>query len=146
MAQHELAGDSILLFIDPAGGTDYDTVVCLNNQTWSGGTQIIDASSKCGPNTLPGQANPQKVDFDGNQVFDADSGKISGVDLYPLQRDKTTIGWKIAPVDPIEGDEILYGTGFIADLSKEYAKGSPATFAGSISVYGDTLQDIYGVS
>ena len=144
--QHELAGDAILLFIDKNGGTNYDTVVCLNNQAWTGGTTIIDASSKCGPNTLPGISNPQKVDFDGIQVFDEDAGKIGSVDLYPLQRDKTTIGWKIAPLDPQIGDEILSGTGFIADLSKEYAKGSPAGFKASISVYGAALQEIYSGS
>ena len=143
MAEHKLSGNDILLFIDPAGGTTYDTVICLTNQTWKGGVSIIDASTKCGPDSLPGKPNPQTVTFDGQHIYDATTGRISGPGLLPLMQNSTTIGWKISPVVLQNGDEILTGTGFISELDKAYSDNSPATFTGTISIYGQTTQEIY---
>jgi hypothetical protein len=67
---------------------------------------------------------------------DPNSGKISGTSLRVLLRNKTTIGWKIAPVSPQTGDEIEYGTGYLSELSSTYAFDSVGTFTGTIQPYG----------
>ena len=142
MAEHKLSGKDILLFIDPLGGTEYDTIVCLTNQTWQGSTNVIDATSKCGPDSLPGtQSN--SISFEGQNLFDPVNG-YSGADLFVLWKNSTTIGWKIAPVSPTTGDETLEGTGFISELSKNYNQTDPSTFSGTLSIYGSTTQTISG--
>jgi predicted secreted protein len=140
---HKLSGKDILLFIDPNGGSAYETVVCLTNQTWQGSTNVIDATSKCGPDSLPGtQSN--SISFEGQQLFGITegAGQVSGINLFSLWAAQTTIGWKIVPVEPITGDELLFGTGFISELSKNYNQSDPTTFSGTLSIYGGTTQSV----
>ena len=136
MAEHKVAGGTMLLFIDPAGGTDYDTVVCLTSVSKSDSITVVDASSACGPDKSPGTLELSYA-FEGQHLQDPDSGKISGTSLRQLLRAKTTIGWKIAPESPVAGDEIESGTGFLSELSSTYAFDSIGTFSGTINPYGD---------
>lgn len=136
MSDRKVSGKDILLFIDPEGGTDYKTVVCLTSQTYThGSTPVTDATTKCGPDSLPGIPAPDKIDFEGVQLFDPATGKLAIFDLSILKKNVTTIGWKMAPVEPLGGDVIKVGRGFISDLSESYPIDN-STFSGSISVYG----------
>lgn len=135
MAEHKVAGGTMLLFIDPAGGTDYDTVVCLTSVGKSDSVNVVDASSACGPDKSPGTLEIS-YSFEGQHLQDPVTGKISGTSLRQLLRDKTTIGWKIAPESPVAGDEIEEGTGFISELSSTYSYSEIGTFSGSIQPYG----------
>lgn len=142
MAEHKLSGADILLFIDPAGGTSYKTLVCLTNQSFTGSSNVIDATSKCGADSLPGtQSN--SISFEGQQLFDPETGRVSVISLHSLWQNKTTIGWKIAPVSPVAGDEIMTGTGFISELGKTYDQNSPAAFTGTLSIYGTATSEEY---
>lgn len=125
----------MLLFIDPAGGTDYDTVVCLTSVGKSDSINVVDASSACGPDKSPGTLEIS-YSFEGQHLQDPVSGKISGTSLRQLLRAKTTIGWKIAPESPVAGDEIEEGTGYLSELSSTYSYDSVATFSGSLQPYG----------
>jgi len=136
MAEHKVAGGTMLLFIDPTGGTDYDTVVCLTSVSKSDSITVVDASSACGPDKSPGTLELSYA-FEGQHLQDPTTGKISGTSLRQLLRSKTTIGWKIAPESPVTGDEIESGTGFLSELSSTYAFDSVATFTGSINPYGE---------
>jgi hypothetical protein len=135
MAEHKVAGGTMLLFIDPLGGTSYDTVVCLTSVSKADSVTVVDASSACGPDKSPGTVE-LSYGFEGQHLQDPDSGKISGTSLRQLLRSKTTIGWKIAPESPVTGDEIESGTGFLSELSSTYAFDSVATFTGSINPFG----------
>lgn len=135
MAEHKVAGGTMLLFIDPAGGTDYDTVVCLTSVGKSDSINVVDASSACGPDKSPGTLEIS-YSFEGQHLQDPVSGKISGTSLRQLLRAKTTIGWKIAPESPVTGDEIEEGTGYLSELSSTYAYDSVATFSGTLQPYG----------
>jgi len=135
MAEHKVAGGTMLLFIDPNGGTDYDMVVCLTSVSKSDSITVVDASSACGPDKSPGTLELSYA-FEGKHLQDPTTGKISGTSLRQLLRAKTTIGWKIAPESPVAGDEIESGTGFLAELSSTYAFDSVGTFTGSIQPYG----------
>ena len=136
MAEHKVAGGTMLLFIDPAGGTDYDMVVCLTSVSKSDSITVVDASSACGPDKSPGTLELSYA-FEGQHLQDPTTGKISGTSLRQLLRAKTTIGWKIAPESPVAGDEIESGTGFLSELSSTYAFDSVGVFSGTISPYGD---------
>lgn len=141
MAEHKVAGGTMLLFIDPAGGTDYDTVVCLTSVSKADSITVVDASSACGPDKSPGTLELSYA-FEGQHLQDPDSGKVSGTSLRQLLRAKTTIGWMIAPETPVTGDEIEEGTGFLSELSSTYAFDSVGTFTGTIQPYGDPTLSI----
>lgn len=142
MAEHKVQGGTMLLFIDPAGGTAYDTVVCLTSVGKSDSVNVIDAASACGPDKSPGVLDLSYT-FEGQHLQDPNSGKISGTDLRILLRGKTTIGWKIEPVTPVAGDEIESGTGFLSELSSTYAFDSVGTFSGSLQPIGTPNLDTY---
>ena len=135
MAEHKVQGGTMLLFIDPAGGTDYDTVVCLTSVGKEDTVDEIDAASACGPDSSPGNLS-LSYSFEGQHLQDPDTGKISGTSLRQLLRSKTTIGWMIAPETPVEGDEIESGTGYLSSLSSTYAFDSVGTFSGTLRPFG----------
>lgn len=142
MSEHKVQGGTMLLFIDPAGGTAYSTVVCLTSVGKSDSVNVIDAASACGPDKSPGVLDLSYT-FEGQHLQDPSSGKISGTDLRILLRNKTTIGWKIEPVSPTTGDEIESGTGFLSELSSTYAFDSVGTFSGSLQPIGTPSIDTY---
>ncbi len=141
MAEHKLSGNDILLFIDPSGGTSYDTVVCLTSQSLKRTTNTIDAASKCGPDKLAGTQDIS-IDFEGQNLYDAASGKVSESDLHDLWAGKTTIGWKYAPASPVTGDVSYAGTGFISDLTANAADADPSTFTATIQVKGSITKTV----
>ena len=135
MSEHKVAGGTMLLFIDPTGGTSYDTVVCLTSVGKSDSVNVVDASSACGPDKSPGTLEIS-YSFEGQHLQDPVTGKISGTSLRSLLRNKTTIGWKISPESPAIGDEIEEGTGYLSELSSTYAYDSVGTFSGTLQPYG----------
>lgn len=141
MAERKVNGKDILLFIDPAGGVDYKTVVCLTSNSKKLATATLDAASKCGPDTRPG-AQTVSVDFAGQVVVAPDTGRVSEGDLFDLWKGTTNIGWKIGPAVPVDGDVIYTGQGFISDLSDTYDMNG-ATFTGTIGVSGFPVKTIY---
>src|SRR6188768_3725487 len=135
MAEHKVLGGTMLLEIDPNGGTDYDTVVCLTSVGKSDTVAVVDAASACGPDNSPGVLQISYT-FEGQHLQDPDTGKISGTSLRILLRAKTTVGYRISPITPVDGDEIESGTGFFSDLSSTYAFDSFGTFTGTLNPYG----------
>lgn len=136
MAEHKVRGDNkMLLWIDPAGGTHYDMVVCLLRVSKEDTVADTDAASACGPDSSPG-ALTLNYTFEGQHLQDPATGKISGTSLRQLLRNKTTVGWLIAPQTPVSGDEIESGTGFFTSLNSEYAFDTVGTFTGSFKAYG----------
>lgn len=135
MAEHKVDGGTMLLFIDPTGGTNYDTVVCLTSIGNSMSVQPIDASSACGPDKSPGAIDISYT-FEGQHLQDPITGQISGTDLRILLMAEQTVGWKLSPETPVAGDEIQEGTGFISELSSTYAFDTIGVFSGSLMPYG----------
>lgn len=134
MAEHKVQGGNMLLFIDPAGGTSYSMVVCLTNVGKKDSVAIVDAASACGPDKSPGVLD-LSYSFEGQHLQDP-TGTISGTSLRQLLRNKTTVGFMIAPDSPVVGDEIEEGTGYFSELSSSYAFNSVGTFTGSLQPYG----------
>ena len=136
MAEHRIASKTVLLYIDPAGGTAYNTVVCLTEITRSDTRTTTDASSFCGPNKALGPLEVGERNFTGFHLMDPNTGSISGANLRTLLYSGATIGYKIGPATPVTGDETEVGTAFIGSLSDTYALDTDATFQGGIQPYG----------
>ena len=136
MSEHKVSPGTMLLFIDPNGGTAYDTVICLKSVSITDSVASIDISSWCGPGKLPG-LNDITLSFDGYHIQDNVSGSISGTDLRILLRNKTTIGWKLCPESIVIGDEIQSGQGFLDSLSSTYDFNNVGSFNFTIIVKGD---------
>lgn len=134
MAEHKVSGDDVFLFIGTDGVT-YPTVVCLTAEGITRATNIIDAKTKCGPDSQPG-TQTNGVTFEGQSMYDPTAGRISVDDLDDYWRTKRTIYWKIGKITPAIGDITYYGTGFIAQLDENFQMDTPSTFTGSIGVYG----------
>ena len=135
MAEHKIDGGTMLLFIDPAGGTNYDTVVCLTSVGQSMSVQPVDASSACGPDKSPGAIDISYT-FEGQHLQDPITGQISGTDLRLLLMAEQTVGWKLSPETPVAGDEIQEGTGYLSELSSTYSYSEIGVFSGTLQPYG----------
>lgn len=135
MAEHNPIVGGVLLFIDPLGGTSYDTIVCMQSLDTSNELAVIDADSACGPKKLPGQFT-FGVEFEGLQLQDPSSGKLSGSDLKQLFLNKTVFTYKIAPTTPVTGDEVQTGRAFISSISDSYSYNDAATFSMSLQPEG----------
>jgi TP901-1 family phage major tail protein len=135
MAERKLAGKDMLFFIDPAGGTSYSTVVCLTSQTYDRTKNTIDATTKCGPDTLNGTAT-RTISLEGVVLYGPDAGKVSEYALDNYWEDDTLVGWKLAEVSPEAGSIIYQGTGRLSDLSTTYGQDGAATFSATLQVSG----------
>lgn len=135
MAEHKPIVGGVLLLIDPLGGTSYDTVVCMQSLDTTNEVASIDADSACGPDKLPGLFT-FGVDFEGLQLQDPASGKLSGSDLKQLFLNKTVFSYKIAPATPVTGDEVQTGKAFISSIGDSYSYNDAATFSMSLQPVG----------
>ena len=135
----KINGKDILLFIDPAGATDYDTVVCLTSNGLNRSTATEDASSKCGPDVGPG-SQTITIPFAGFVVVEPGTGRMSSPSMNDLWKNSTNIGWKIGPVTPTTGDVTYTGTGWISNLDETFDQNGRATYTGTIQVTGNITQ------
>lgn len=137
--RRQISGIDVLLQIDPAGGTNFDLVVCLTSNGIERTTQVIDAASKCGPEKLPGVRSIQ-IPFAFNDVLDANNGEISESDLHDLWQNQTIITFKYGKITPGAGDVTYTGTGFISDLKSTAAQNAASASTCTIEVQGDLVQ------
>jgi len=143
MAEHKVQPSTMLLLIDPTGGTSYSTVVCLKSISKNDSVAAIDASSVCGNKKFAGVSD-LSYSFDGILLQDPNSGKISGTELRILLRGFTKFGFKITPLSPQIGDEIEEGNGFFSDLSSSYSFDDVGNFNGTFSPKGTPTLTIFG--
>lgn len=146
----KIAGNDVFLFIDVTTSTtsgatpsNWDTVVCLTSKSLKRVTQVIDAASQCGPDTLAGNQTIT-VDFEGQQLLDPETDQLSGAYLHDVWADKRTFHWKLSTATPAADDVVYTGKGFLSDLSDNYGDNSPSTFTGSIAVKGTISRHVTG--
>ncbi len=145
MAERKIAGKDVLLFLDLAGGTAYDMIVCLTQNSIKRTTAQTENASKCGPDVGAG-AQTITIDFTGQVVYDAAANRVSEGDLHDAWSDSRTVGWKMGTLDPITGDVIYSGQGFISDLSADYSM-TGATFTATIGIQnGPIVKTIFAGS
>lgn len=142
----KVEASTVFLFIDPAGGTDYSSLVCLTNFKFPRKINMINADTMCGPDKKAGTLDIGDITFDGQTFINPSTGEISSVNLHNLLINKTTIGWKIAPAVILPGSETFYGTGVVSGLDNDYSFDKVGSFSGSIGVYGVPVQTIEPIS
>lgn len=139
--ENKTQGKLVLLAIDPTGGTDYDTIVCLTSNSFSSDTNVIDGNSKCGSDQSPGTQS-ETIDFEGQQYINPDAGTVSAADLYTLKKNQTTFGWKIFEEPSRAGSITKEGQGFLSSYSEDAGVDDYATFSGTITIKGLATQTI----
>ncbi len=139
----KIAASTYLLWIDPAGGTTYDLVACLNNFGLSGSVSTNDASTMCGPGSTPGTLT-YDIALDAVYIINPDTGIISAPGLFDLFQNRTSFTWKIGPAIPAAGDVTKTGAGYLSKYDEKFDKAAPAGFSGTITVDGLIDQDVNG--
>lgn len=141
MAERKIDGADVLLFIDPAGGTAYDLIVCLTANSFNAALNEIDSKTKCGADKAPGTPSFE-VSFEGQIIYSPDTDRVSTGSLYTLLTGKTTVGWKMGKATPVTGDIVYSGTAFISKLDQTFPEEGRATFSGALGIYGTPTQTI----
>ena len=136
MAERKITANTWLLMIDTAGGTAYDTVVCLTDWSFPRSRAEIDSKSFCGPDKSVGQLESGPIDFSGITMLGLGTVTVSTVQLDVAFKANTTIGWKIAPAVPITGDLIYSGTGALSKLDDSASTDDNPKFSAAISIFG----------
>jgi hypothetical protein len=141
MAEHKLNGEDWILKIDTAGGTSYETVVCLKSFKFNSQNAEVDASSFCGQEKRPG-IEAETVDIEAINLYDASTGKVSGPDLYATKQAKTKIGCSITRATPVTGDPVKVFQAYIMNYSEDYSHNSVAAWTAQLAVSGSVTQTI----
>ena len=139
MAERKLTGKDNLFFIDFAGGTDYDTIVCLTAQSYSRTTDEIDAATKCGPDTQPGKQK-QTISIEGQIMLSPVAGKASMSAMHDAWAAITNFTWKYGPAIGTDGDIVYSGTGFFSKLDENADNDNPSTFSATVGILGDVVK------
>lgn len=141
MAERKINAKTVLLFIDPLGGTAYSTVVCVTNIDFGITNNEVDADSFCGPDKIPG-TQEYSSSFDAQILLDPNTGKISADEIFTLAQNRTTFSFKISPAVPVAGDIVKTGQAFFSEYSENYSTDSVATFTATLGVKGAVTQTV----
>lgn len=132
----EINGSSIIVAIDPAGGTNYRLIVCLTTNTMSTGITELDASSKCNPagKWIAGTKIDQSVTGQGN-LLDPDTGVPTNMgfpELYSLLIAGTIVTGKFGKLSPTTGEAIYTGPMLITKCEEVAPYDALVTFSFTI--------------
>ena len=143
MAEHKVQPSTMLLLIDPNGGTNYSTVVCLKSISKSDSVGVIDASSVCGYKRFAG-VTELSYSIEGILLQDPKFPRISGSELRLLLRGFTKFGYKITPLNPQIGDEIEEGKAFFSAISSSYSFDDVGNFSATFNPKGTPTLTVIG--
>jgi len=141
MAERKVNPKTILMFIDPLGGTSYDTVVCVTNIDFGITNNEVDADSFCGPDKIPG-TQEYSSSFDAQILLDPSTGKVSADEIFTLAQNRSTFSFKIAPAIPASGDIVKTGSAFFSEYSENFSNDGVATFSATLGIKGSVLQTV----
>ena len=127
MADRELQGKDFLLFLDPAGGTDYKVVVCLTANNFNRSRNTSETSTFCGTKVSYGP-EVLEVGASGEVILDTSATKTSLEDLDVSFRNNTVVGWKLGETTPTTGSITYTGTGRISQLNLSNSAEGAAQF------------------
>jgi hypothetical protein len=141
MADTEVRGREWLLLIDADDNGSYLPVACLTSVSISSELDEIDANSKCGNKTLPGDVFSQEISFEGIAIDQTGTPtKDSYNSLYTLHKNKTKFPFKLGKASPVTGDIIYSSTGgYILSWELTSDDNDVNKFSGSIKPEVPTL-------
>ncbi len=123
----------------------FNMVACLTKKELNTDVNIIDGTSDCGSDFEPGFSKTS-VSLSGfvDYAF-LTNDNVSGPTLLTLQQDATKFNFRIEPVDdPIDGDQLLEGYGFIANYKQTFDTDTMIGFDCTLQVKGNVTQTITG--
>lgn len=142
MSNRKQLGTDYLLFVNT--GTTLSPIwkipLCQTNLVLNTPMNVIDTTSKCGPDSMVDNAQ-ETVEFEG-QILQKDATNTTHMSLFALRqlyRQKGVLEFKAGPKGETEADDgkIIYSfTGTITNLSDTYGNGDVGTVSGSINVSG----------
>lgn len=141
MAYRKVTGSDILFSIDLAGGTAYSLVMCLTGQTLAITNNIIDAATKCGPDSRAGKQD-QNLSIEGQMILSPDSLQMGIAAMFTASQAKTEFSWTMGPATPVTGDVTYTGRGFFGELSQSFPDADNATFSATIGIVGTIVQTV----
>jgi len=123
----------ILLIGDGATPTEgFDPVACLTDNSFQITNNDISTDTKCGTIHEPGTQNAT-VNFAGTVLLDP-TGKVSASALFDLAKSKEFFNFQYGPADPVDGDLIRSGRGYITSYEESDPVNAQATFTGTIQL------------
>lgn len=116
MAERKLKSRGWLLYASNDGGTTQKIIACLTSKTLNSSNGMIDGSSDCGDEYLPGDKVEQSFDVEGFTTLGATATKVSSSELYTYWTGKTEFHAEIKRAVEVAGDVSYAGNVFVSDL------------------------------
>lgn len=135
MAERNASANSrILLIGDGATPTEeFNPMACLTENSLNGTTNVTTTETKCGTITEPGTQNAT-VQFAGTILLDPANDKQSAGAMFTLWKNKTWFNFKYGPANPVTGDLVKIGRGFISTYEESDGVNTIPTFSGTITL------------
>lgn len=134
MAERKLKSRSWLLYASNDGGTTQKVIACLTSKELSNSNGVIDGSSDCGDEYLPGDKFEQSFAIEGFTTLGATATKVSSSELYTYWTGKTTFHAEIKRATEVAGDVSYAGDVFVSDLTINASDNELVTFTATLTV------------
>jgi hypothetical protein len=134
---NQKVGQYYALSVGSGGSPEtWTPVACLSKKELTINNQVIDATSDCGPNYLPGFAN-NKLSLSGFIDFN-NAATVSGDDFIDYATNQLLKFWNISPVEtPVQGDITLVFNGFITNLKIGMSTNNMVSFDCDVQINGN---------
>lgn len=134
MAERKLKSRSWLLYASDDGGTTQKVIACLTSKELTSSAPLIDGSSDCGDEYIPGDKVEQSFAIEGFTTLGAEASKVSSSQLYTYFTSKTLFHAEIKRFSESVGDVSYEGTVFVSDLSINASDNELVTFTATLTV------------
>lgn len=135
----EILGKVTLLEIDPAGGTSYRTLVCIEDFELSMSSSVETTETQCGQFNVPGTPGAQ-VSFNAVTNAFPTASEISYEDLATVLNNVTKISVRVqnASQTSLSAGAAFYHAfdGYVTNLSMPVASNGVVKFTGTIQSTG----------
>jgi hypothetical protein len=127
---------------DGASPEAWILVACLNNKGFKIANKVIDGTSDCGPDYLPGFPNSTVA---GKGFLTISQPNVqSSKSMFIIAQTQVSKDWLIQPVDtPTTGDPSWSFTGFLSNFAQDFNTDAMAEFSFDIQVQGYITQDVF---
>lgn len=134
MAERKIKSRSWLLYASNDAGVTQKVIACLTSKELSNSNGVIDGSSDCGDEYLPGDKFEQSFAIEGFTTLGAAATKVSQSELYTYWTGKTSFNAKIKRATEIAGDVSYQGDVFVSDLTINASDNELVTFTATLTV------------
>lgn len=140
MANEKILGNKINVELDVSltETPDWVIVACTTDTDLDMTIEEIDATSKCGPDTLAGETT-ETMNFTGFYIIDPEAGvQVSMPTIRSVAKAKESRHWRLIDED---GGDLYYRefNGVVTAYNESSNLNEAVTFTATISIKGDTI-------